>query len=238
MNRPKPHDDRAARLRAQIPEAGFPRGVGVASATTFALLLLIAAFTALYLSTAGPLSLIRAGDQSGRVSDEVAASRQRTTAGLAQSVATSATAAAGDLQVAAGSGVFDTADDAALLTRLGETYDDWRGIAVYDVAAQKVAATRGEPVPVETLRGVPVANLTVRPVARPGDTPLVLTALPLTGTRAGKLLVVSTALRGIGGDLDASTQQQVRLVTSDGAVLHTHGTDVAATDRPAQELLA
>ncbi|WP_370967094.1 HAMP domain-containing protein [Amycolatopsis sp. cg9] len=238
MNRPTPHDDRAARLRAQIPEAGFPRGVGVASATTFAVLLLIAAFTALYLSTAGPLSLIRADDQSGRVSDEVTASQQRTTAGLAQSVATSATAAAGDLQVAAGSGVFDTDDDAALLTRLGETYDDWRGIAVYDLASQKVVATRGEPVPVETLRGVAVANLTVRPVARPGDTPLVLTALPLTGTRAGKLLVVSTALRGTAGDLDKDTQQQVRLVTSDGAVLHTHGTDVAATDRPAQDLLA
>ncbi|WP_318306363.1 HAMP domain-containing protein [Amycolatopsis solani] len=238
MNRPQPHDDRAARLRAQIPEAGFPRGVGVASATTFALLLLIAAFTALYLSTAGPLSLIRADDQAGRVSDEVTASQQRTTAGLAQSVATSATAAAGDLQVAAGSGVFDTADDDALLSRLGETYDDWRGIAVYDLASQKVLATRGEPVPVETLRGVAIANLTVRPVARPGDTPLVLTALPLTGTRAGKLLVVSTALRGTGGELAKDTQQQVRLVTSDGAVLHTHGTDVAATDRPAQELLA
>ncbi len=236
MNRPTPHGDRVARLRAQIPEAGFPRGVGVASATTFALLLLIAAFTALYLSTAGPLSLVRADDRAGRVSDEVTASRQRTTAGIAQSVATSATAAAGDLQVAAGSGVFDTADDDALLTRLGETYDDWRGIAVYDLASQKVLATRGEPVPVETLRGVAVTNLTVRPVARPGDTPLVLTALPLTGTRAGKLLVVSTALRGIGGELAEGTQ--VRLVTSDGAVLHTHGTDVAATDRPAQELLA
>ncbi|MCR6488801.1 HAMP domain-containing protein [Amycolatopsis sp. OK19-0408] len=230
--------DRAARLRAQIPEAGFPRGAGVASAATFVLLLLIAAFTALYLSTAGPLSLIRANDAAGRVPDEVTAGQQRTTAGLAQSVATSATAAAGDLQVAAGSGVFDTADDTALLTRLGETYEDWRGVVVYDPAAQKVLATRGEPVPVETLRGVAVANLTVRPVARPGDTPLVLTALPLTGARAGKLLVVSTALRGTTGDLDKDSQQQVRLVTADGALLHTHGADIAATDRPAQELLA
>ncbi|WP_329056292.1 methyl-accepting chemotaxis protein [Amycolatopsis sp. NBC_01488] len=232
------HDDRAARLRAQIPEAGFPRGAGVASAVTFVLLVLIAAFTALYLSTAGPLSLIRANDAGGRVPDEVTAGQQRTTAGLAQSVATSATAAAGDLQVAAGSGVFDTADDAALLTRLGETYEDWRGVVVYDPVAQKVLATRGEPVPVETLRGVAVANLTVRPVARPGDTPLVLTALPLTGTRAGRLLVVSTALRTTTGDLDEDTQQQVRLVAADGAVLHAHGSDVAATDRPAQELLA
>ncbi|WP_103349791.1 hypothetical protein [Amycolatopsis sp. CA-128772] len=161
------HENRVALLRAQIPEAGFPRGAGVASATTFVLLLLIAAFTALYLSTAGPLSLMRANDAAGRVPDEVTASQQRATAGLAQSVATSATAAAGDLQVATGSGVFDTADDTALLTRLGETYEDWRGVVVYDPLAHKVLATRGEPVPVETLRGVAVANLTVRPVARP-----------------------------------------------------------------------
>ncbi|EOD69068.1 HAMP domain-containing protein [Amycolatopsis vancoresmycina] len=232
------HEIRTARLRAQIPEAGFPRGAGVASATTFVLLLLIAAFTALYLSTAGPLSLIRANDAAGRVPDEVTAGQQRGAAGLAQGVATSATAAAGDLQVASGSGVFDTADDDALLTRLGETYEDWRGVVVYDPAAQKVVATRGEPVPVETLRGVAVANLTVRPVARPGDTPLVLTALPLTGSRAGKLLVVSTALRTTAGDLDKDTQQQVRLVTADGAVLYAHGSDVAATDAPAQELLS
>ncbi|MET8846057.1 HAMP domain-containing protein [Amycolatopsis sp. NPDC004625] len=231
------HEIRTARLRAQIPEAGFPRGAGVASATTFALLLLIAAFTALYLSTAGPLSLIRANDGAGRVPDEVTAGQQRGTAGLAQSVATSATSAAGDLRVASGSGVLDTEDDTALLTRLSETYEDWRGIAVYEPAAQKVLATRGEPVPVETLRGVAVANLTVRPVARPGDTPLVLTALPLTGARTGKLLVVSAALRTTTGDLDKDTQQQVRLVTADGAVLYTHGSDVAATDTPAQELL-
>ncbi|MET9001926.1 HAMP domain-containing protein [Amycolatopsis sp. NPDC004169] len=229
---------RTARLRAQIPEAGFPRGAGVASATAFVLLLLIAAFTALYLSTAGPLSLIRANDNAGRVPDEVTAGRERIASGLAQSVATSATAAAADLQVAAGSGVFDTTDDNALLTRLGETYEDWRGLAVYDPAAQKVVATRGEPVPVETLRGVAVANLTVRPVARPGDTPLVLTALPLTGPRAGRVLVVSTALRTTARELDKDTQQQIRLVTADGAVLHTHGSDVAATDTPAQELLA
>ncbi|WP_372671074.1 HAMP domain-containing protein [Amycolatopsis kentuckyensis] len=234
----KQQEVRTARLRAQIPEAGFPRGVGVASATTFVLLLIIAAFTALYLSTAGPLSLIRANDAAGRVPDEVTAGQQRTAAGLAQSVATSATAAAGDLQVASGSGVFETADDTALLTRLGETYEDWRGVVVYDPAAQKVLATRGEPVPVETLRGVAVANLTVRPVARPGDTPLVLTALPLTGPRAGKVLIVSTALRTTAGELDKDTQQQVRLVTADGAVLYTHGSDVAATDTPAQELLA
>lgn len=230
-------ENRTARLRAQIPEAGFPRGAGVASATTFVLLLLIAAFTALYLSTAGPLSLIRANDGAGRVPDEVTAGQQRGIAGLAQSVATSATSAAGDLRVASGSGVLDTEDDTALLTRLSETYEDWRGIAVYEPAAQKVLATRGEPVPVETLRGVAVANLTVRPVARPGDTPLVLTALPLTGARAGKLLVVSAALRTTTGDLDKDTQQQVRLVTADGAVLYTHGSDVAATDTPAQELL-
>ena len=236
MNRPKKLHGSAARLREQIPEAGFPRGAGVASATTFVLLLLIAGFTALYLSTAGPLSLIRAKD-TGTVPDEVTAGQQRATAALAQGLATSATAAAGDLQVAAGSGVFDNADDEAVLTRLGETYSDWRGMIVFDPVAQKALATHGEPVPVENLRDVAVANLTIRPIARTGDTPLVLTALPLTGSRAGKLLVVSTALREIAPDLDKDARQQVRLVTGEGAVLDTHGTDVAKTDTTAQDLL-
>jgi methyl-accepting chemotaxis protein len=238
VNRPRQDEDQVTRLRSQIPEAGFPRGAGVASASTFVLLLLITAFTALYLSTAGPLSLLRANDTAGRVSDEVTAGQQRATAALAQSYAASATTAADDLQVAAGSGVFDTADDTALLTRLGETFEDWRGAVVYDLGSQKVVANRGEPVPVETLRGVAVGNLTVRPAARPGDTPLVLTALPLTGSRTGRLIVVSTALRGPAGTLDGDAQQQVRLVAAGGTVLYTQGSPVAATDLPARDLLA
>ncbi|WP_432845800.1 HAMP domain-containing protein [Amycolatopsis sp. CA-161197] len=237
MNRPKQSDDRAARLREQIPEAGFPRGAGVASATTFVLLVLVAAFTAVYLSTAGPLSLIHANAAADAVSDQVTADQQRATVGLAQSVATSAASVAEDLQVAGSSGVFDGADDAALLTRLGETYPDWRGTVVYDPDKHKVLAAHGEPVPVETLRGVAVARLTLRPVARPGDAPLVLTALPLTGARTGRLLVVSAALRETTGDLDKEARQQVRLVTTDGAVLHSLGTTVPKQDTGAQDLL-
>jgi methyl-accepting chemotaxis protein len=237
LNRPNYLDDAAARLRDQIPEAGFPRGAGVASATTFVLLLLITAFTALYLSTAGPLALIRANDARA-VPDEVTTGQQRATAALAQGLATSSTAAAEDLQVAAGSGVFDDVDDKAVLTRLGETYPDWRGVIVFDPAAQKALATQGEPVPVENLRDVAVAKLTVRPIARPGDTPLVLTALPLTGVRAGKLLVVSTALREIAPELDKDARQRVQLITADGVALDSRGADVPKTDTAAQDLLA
>ncbi|WP_181774921.1 hypothetical protein, partial [Amycolatopsis pittospori] len=223
MDRQKDRLDPVARLRDQIPEAGFPRGVGVASATGFVLLLMIAAFTALYLSTTGPLSAID-GNVGDVVSDEVTEGQRRATAALAQALATSATTAAGDLQVSTGSGLFDNADDAALLDRLGETYPDWRGVVVFDPAARKVLATHGEPVAVENLREVAVANLTVRPIARPGDTPLVLTALPLTGARAGKLLVVSTALRGVAPELDKHAEQQIRLVTPDGTLLYSRGT--------------
>ncbi|MEV7549823.1 HAMP domain-containing protein [Amycolatopsis sp. NPDC089917] len=237
MKRQKDQPDPAARLRDQIPEAGFPRGVGVASVTTFVLLLMITAFTAVYLSTAGPLSLLRA-DSDKQVPDEVTAGRQRATTALAQALATSATSAAGDLRVAADSGVFDTAGDDAVLDRLGETYPDWRGIAVFDPAAKKVVATHGEPVAVENLREVDVTNLTVRPIARPGDNPLVLTALPLTGGRDGKLLVVSTPLRGIAAELGKGTVQQIRLVTPDGAPLSSSGAEVAETDSVAQGLLS
>ncbi len=225
-----------ARLRDQIPEAGFPRGAGVASATTFVLLLLITAFTALYLSTAGPLALIRANDAS-EVPDEVTSGQQRATTALAQGLATSATSAAEDLQVASGSGVFDNADDEAVLNRLGETYPDWRGMIVFDPAAQKALATHGEPVPVQNLRDVAVAKLTVRPVARPGDSPLMLTALPLTGPRAGKLLVVSTALRPIAPELDKDARQRVQLMTADNVSLDTRGTEIPKTDTAAQDLL-
>ncbi|MGW5704545.1 HAMP domain-containing protein [Amycolatopsis japonica] len=236
MKRQKDQPDPAARLRDQIPEAGFPRGVGVASVTTFVLLLVITAFTALYLSTAGPLSLLRA-DTDGQVPDEVTAGRQRATTALAQTLATSATSAAGDLRVALDSGVFDETSDNAVLARLGETYPDWRGIAVFDPAAKRVVATHGEPVAVENLRDVDVTNLVVRPIARPGDSPLVLTALPLTGARAGRLLVVSTPLRGVSAELDNGTVRQIRLVTPDGALLSSSGADVPETDSVAQSLL-
>ncbi|MFJ8909952.1 hypothetical protein [Amycolatopsis sp. NPDC102389] len=236
MKRQKDRPDPATRLRDQIPEAGFPRGVGVASVTTFVLLLMITAFTALYLSTAGPLSLLRT-DPGGQVPDEVTAGRRHATTALAQALATSATSAAGDLRVAMDSGVFDDTGDNAVLARLGETYPDWRGIAVFDPAAKKVVATHGEPVAVENLRDVDITNLTVRPIARPGDSPLVLTALPLTGARAGRLLVVSTPLRGISAELGKGIVRQIRLVTPDGAVLSSSGAEVPGTDSVSQDLL-
>ncbi|MEV8610031.1 HAMP domain-containing protein [Amycolatopsis sp. NPDC051373] len=206
-------------------------------ATTFVLLVVVAVFTAVYLSTAGPLSLLHADEAASAVSGEVAADQQRATTALAQSAATSAASVADDLQIAASSGVFDTVDDAALLTRLGETYPEWRGTVLYDRAKNKVLAAHGEPVPVETLRGVAVVKLTLRPVARSGDAPLVLTAFPLGGARAGRLLVVSAALRETTGDLDKAARQQVRLVTTEGAVLHSLGTAVPKQDTAAQELL-
>ncbi|MBE1573030.1 hypothetical protein ACFORH_30515 [Amycolatopsis roodepoortensis] len=237
MTRQKDRLDPVARLRDQIPEAGFPRGVKVASATGFVLLLMITAFTALYLSTAGPFSALGA-KAADVVPDEVVESRRRATAALAQALATSATTAAGDLQVATGSGVFDNADDDAVLDRLGETYPDWRGIVVFDPAARKVLATHGEPVAVENLQGATVQKLTVRPIARPGGTPLVITALPLSGARAGRLLVVSTVLRGAAPELDKDIKEQLRLVTPDGTLLHSHGTEAPKDDRTAQDLLA
>ncbi|MEC3977581.1 HAMP domain-containing protein [Amycolatopsis sp. H20-H5] len=232
----RPDPDPTAQLRHQLTEAGFPRGTGVASVISLILLLCIAAFTALYLATAGPLSMIRPAS-GATVPNEVTDGQQHATASLAVALGTSATSAADDLRVAVSSGVFDEPDTNTVLTRLSQTYPGWRGITVLDAGSQKALGTHGEPVPTESLRGVPVSGVTVRPVVRSGGTALILTTIPLPGTRTGQLLVVSSTLRDSSAELDKDAHQSIRLVAADGTVVDEHGPDVPKNDNVTNGLI-
>jgi hypothetical protein len=224
-------------LREQLIEAGFPRGIGVASVTSFVLLIFITGFTAVYLATASPLSLFGAGSPTTAVPEGVLEDQQQAAVSLSQAVATSATTSAGDLRVAARSGVLDAADTDKVLTTLSQTYPSWRGSAVLDTASRKPLGTHGEPVPTEGLRGVSIDKVTVQPVVHSGGNPMVVTAVPLSGPRAGQLLVVSTALREAAADLDQNVHESVRLVATDGTVLDNHGPELAKTDTVALGLV-
>ncbi|MFJ1767129.1 HAMP domain-containing protein [Amycolatopsis sp. NPDC088138] len=213
----------ADRLRERLPEAGFPRGVGVPSAAALVAAFLVACFCALGFGT---LPVFDGGAPG--VPPGVVAAQRRDAETLAKTVATSATATAHDLRLAAGSPAFDDPDDNRLLTSLGAVYPSWRGVALIDGASRALLAAHGEPVALDSLSGVDLGRLTVRPAARPGDVPLVLSAVPLDGARAGQVLVVSTALRLAS----PSAPRHLRLVAAGGTVLGSTGADVPAEVRP------
>ncbi|MEA5366729.1 HAMP domain-containing protein [Amycolatopsis sp., V23-08] len=213
----------ADRLRERLPEAGFPRGVGVASAAGLVAAFLVACFCALGFGT---LPVFDGGAPS--VPPGAVAAQRRDAETLAKAVATSATATAHDLRLAAGAPAFDDPDDNHLLNALGAVYPSWRGVALIDGASRALRAAHGEPVALDSLSGVDLGRLTVRPAARPGDVPLVLSAVPLDGARTGQVLVVSTALRLA----TPSPPRHLRLVTTGGTVLGSTGADVPAEVRP------
>ncbi len=212
----------ADRLRARLPEAGFPRGAGAASMTGFLLLVLIAGFCALGL--ANPLAAVRGGGSA--VPSGVVAAQRRDAETLAKAVAASATSTAHDLRIAVGSPALDDPDAERLLSSLSTVYPSWRGIALIDGGSRALLAARGEPVPVDSLSGVDLGRLTVRPATRPGNVPLALSAVPLAGGRTGQVLVVSTALRLPTSPADGGLRRHVRLVSADGTVLASAGADV------------
>jgi HAMP domain-containing protein len=224
-------------LSTQLTEAGFPRGVGVASVTSFVLLVLITGFTAVYLATTDPLSLLGASSPAKAVPAGELETQQRATEALSQAIATSATRGAGDLRVAARSDVLDDPDTAQVLTSLSQTYPSWRGLAVLDAATRKSLGAYGEPVASAGLRDVAIDNVTVQPVIPSGGTPTVLTAAPLSGSRTGQILVISTALREASADLDKEVHQHLRLVTLKGAVVDSRGPEPEKTDTVVRGLL-
>lgn len=217
-------------LPDQLAEAGFPSGAGVGSLTGFVLLLFITAFTALYLVTTGPLSLFGPTPPSKAVPGGVAELQRRTTTSLAQAVATAVTGNTGELRVAVSSGVLDTADTPTVVRTLSKAYPAWRSIAVVDTRTRKALAQYGDPMPYQGLLGGSGGNVTVQAVARADGLTMVLTAAPLSGSRAGQLLVAATAMRAVSAQLDADQHQNLRLVTAGGKVLETHGDEPAKDD--------
>jgi methyl-accepting chemotaxis protein len=231
-DRPRP-----AQLSQQLVESGFPRGVGVASTTSFVLLVLIAGFTAAYLTTTGPLSLFGVSSPAMAVPAGVLETQQQAAESLSQAIATSATGSSADLRVVAKSGVLDTPDTGQVLTTLSQTYPGWRGLAVLDAATLKPIGAHGEPVAAEGLRDIRVDNVTVQPVVHTGGTPMVLTTVPLTGPRSGQLLVVSTALREASTVLDKEVRQRLQLITTDGTVVDSRGPALDKADAVALDLV-
>ncbi|MCR6482936.1 HAMP domain-containing protein [Amycolatopsis sp. OK19-0408] len=197
----------AGRLRARLPEAGFPGGAGAPSATGFVLFVLLACACLLGLSPLfGGAPAVSAGVADGQRRDAEA---------LAKAVGASA---AHGLAVAA------TSSDPAL-SELSAVHPAWRGLVVLDAASRALLAAHGEPVPVDALAGADLGRPVVRASTPVGGMPLLLSTTPLPG---GRVLAVSTRLR-----LPAAPNL-TRLVTADGRILETSG---APADRATAGLL-
>jgi len=228
--------NRTERLRDRLPEAGFPRGAGAASAAGFVVMFLIACSCALTLVVGNPFAVF-GGAGSPTVPAGVVAAQRRDAETLARAVAMSATSTAHDLRIAAGSHTLDDPNADQLLSSLSLVYSTWRGTALITADSHALLAARGEPVSVDTLAGVDLSRLTMRPVTRLGDVPLVLSAVPLAGVHTGQVLVVSTALRLTVPSANGTLRQHIRLVASDGTVPASTGSDVSA-DTGVRDLLA
>ncbi|WP_370949501.1 HAMP domain-containing protein [Amycolatopsis sp. cg5] len=223
---------RTERLQEQLPEAGFPRGAGVASAAGLTLLVLVAVFCLLGLTTANPIAALF-GASRPVVPPGVAAAQQRDAEAFAKTVGASATSAAHDLQLAADSRVFDDPGNSHALSTLSAAYHSWRGIALLEAASRTPIAAHGEPVQADALAGLDLGRPTVRPYTQPGGVPLMLSTVPLPG---GRVLVAATALKIALPPPGGALRQHLRLVADDGTILGNVGADVA-TDPETRDLL-
>ena len=176
------------------------------------------------------------GPSAATVPPGVVAEQQRDAQSLAGDIATAATSTAHDLQLVASSQAFDNPANDQLLSALSVVYPSWRGIALIDSNSHVLLAAHGETVPVETLDGVDLDRLTIRPATQPGDVPMMVSAVPLTGNRAGQVLVVSTALRMTVSPPSGALRQYLQLVSAPGTVLDSAGADVS-TDPSVRALL-
>ncbi|WP_165956433.1 HAMP domain-containing protein [Kribbella antibiotica] len=217
---------RTGRLRDQLPETGFPGGAGAASAAGLVLLILLAVFCGLGLTTASPIAALFS-EPTPVVPSGVTAAQRRDAEALARSIGASATSAAHGLQVVADSQV----DIGHALSKLGAGYHSYRGIALLNAASRTLITARGEPVQVDTLAGADLGRPTVRLYMPPGGVPLLLSTVPLPG---GRVLVASTALRIALPPPGGALRQHLRLVADDGTVLGSVGSD---TDPATSSLL-
>ncbi|WP_143046970.1 HAMP domain-containing protein [Amycolatopsis xylanica] len=220
---------RTEKLSDQLPEAGFPRGAGVASAAGLALLVLTALFCLLGLTTAGPIAALF-DDTKPVVPSGVATAQRRDAEAFAKTVGASATSAAHDLQAVADSHMLD---DGRSLGTLSAVYPSWRGIALLEAASRTLIDAHGEPVQADALAGADLGRPTVRPYTPPGGVPLMLSTVPLPG---GRVLVASTALKIALPPPGGALRQHLRLVSDDGTILGNVGADVSA-DAETRDLL-
>ena len=193
-----------------MPESGFPSGIKTPCVTVLVLLLMLAGLCAVLLDVR----------ESGTVSAAVAESQEQLVRGAGSAIGASASQASSDVRTAT---VLPAATPEELLTRLLQN-GKWRGAAVLEAGTRKLVATRGEPVPAQSLPATVTSTIVIPVVGADGALRMVVAeALP-----KAKLLVATrgTALpnSSIGGDL----RQALLLTTSAGQVIDSLGA------RPAQ----
>ncbi|MGW5743648.1 HAMP domain-containing protein [Amycolatopsis sp. NPDC003861] len=211
-----PEPSRIRRLRDRLPECGYPRGAGAASATAFVVLCLLAGACLLGLVPAGP-----AGDG---VPAGVAAAQRQDAEALAKAVGGAAASAARDLQLVGDSPGFDGPDPVPVLSTLSSAHPAWRGAALLDATTRRLLAAWGEPIAVDALADADLGHPATRVRVQPEGASSLLNATPLT---AGRALVVAIGLR-LAAPPGDGPRRHVRLVANGGAVLADAGADLAA----------
>lgn len=213
--RPKP----GHALTDQLPESGFPSGVGIPAITVFVLLLL----------NAGLCAVLLDGRESGTVPAAIAESQEQLVRGAGSAIGAAASQGIADLRAAT---TVPAATPEELLTRLLQS-GDWRGAAVLDAGTRALVAARGEPVPVQSLPAT-VTSTVVTPVvgADGGLRVVVAEALPdaklLVAARGGRLPDAT-----MGGDL----RETLLLTTSTGQVIDSRGAPPAPADTDVTRLV-
>jgi methyl-accepting chemotaxis protein len=220
---------KVSRLQDQIPEVGFPSGVGVPSLVCLILLLTLAGFCIVHLSAPEPRA----------VAPAVVEAQQRLAANTARSIAASAVDGAHDLGVAAaakkaaGAG---KADD--VVKAVSRSDRRWRGVALLDRSTNSVLAQQGEAIPLDLLPSRTVDRLTVFPVPRPSGDVLLLTYLPYDGGKVqSQALVASRTLRVPKVPVDEDLRQGVLVMTSSGALVSAQGSVPGKDDQAVNDLV-
>jgi HAMP domain-containing protein len=206
-------------LTDQLPESGFPSGVGVPSMTVLVLLLL----------NAGLCAVLLDGRESGTVPAAITESQEQLVRGAGSAIGASASQGIADLRAAT---AVPSATPEELLGRLLQN-GNWRGAAVLDARTRALVATRGEPVPVQSLPAT-VTSTVVTPVVDAGGGLRVVVAEALPGAR---LLVAARGSRlpdtTVGGDL----RETLLLTTSTGQVIDSRGAPPSPADADVNRLV-
>jgi methyl-accepting chemotaxis protein len=221
--------DLRSSLKDQIPEAGFPAGVGVPSLVSLLLLLALSAFCVVHLSAPQPQAVVPA----------VVQAQERLAANTARSIAASAMDGAHDLSTAgAATHATGSGDAAGLVNAVGRSDDRWRGVALVDRSAGSVLAQQGEVIPVNLLPAPTTSQLTVFPVPRPSGDLLLVTYLPLSGDKSpSRALVASRTLRVPKLQIDEGLRQGVLVFASSGALVSGQGNVPDQADRAVNGLV-
>ncbi len=203
----------------QIPESGFPAGVGTPSAVALVALLLLAALSSVLLKVRDP----------GSSPAAIIESQQQLAVGVGRSAGTSVGQNVADLRTITAI----AQPPAELLATLGAN-GKWRGLAVLDARTRSLLAARGEPVPAQLLpAGLGTPSIT--PVPDVDGRLVLLTALPLPDNRV--LVALSrTRLPDVG--IDADPDHAVLLTDATGRVLDSRGTLPAQDDRTTRDLVS